>query len=60
MHANLMCGEYIKAGWVQYELPEVQANQCDSPAAHTTRPALGISLVVGAVAIFFVSLMLHT
>jgi hypothetical protein len=31
-HANLMCGEYIKAGWVSFKLTEMQSDQCDSPA----------------------------
>lgn len=31
-HANLMCGEYIKAGWVSYQLDELRSDQCDSPA----------------------------
>jgi len=31
-HANLMCGEYIKAGWVSYQLDETRSDQCDNPA----------------------------
>jgi hypothetical protein len=32
-HATLMCGEYIKAGWVEWDLSEVNSDQCDAPAA---------------------------
>lgn len=35
-HANLMCGEYIKAGWVSYQLDETRSDQCDSPAGEVS------------------------
>ncbi len=51
MHANLMCGEYIKAGWVSFELTELQSNQCDSPAGVSvfarTHTALSLLSVCG-------------
>jgi hypothetical protein len=50
LHANLMCGEYIKAGWVSFELTELQSDQCDSPAggsvfAPRTQPFLSLVCV---------------
>jgi len=45
-----MCGEYIKAGWVSFELTELQSDQCDSPAggsvfAPRTQPFLSLVCV---------------
>lgn len=41
-HSALMCGEYIKAGWVDYTKVEMEADQCDAPAA-TVRPYMWIT-----------------
>jgi len=56
-HANLMCGEYIKAGWVSFKLTEMQSDQCDSPAAPVARPLLWLILTATSLLSLVLALM---
>ncbi len=48
-HMALMCGEYIKAGWVEFDSVGKASGQCDSPAPGL-RPARLAALLLAAAA----------
>jgi hypothetical protein len=49
-HMALMCGEYIKAGWVEYDSVGRATGQCDSPAPALRPAGLTVLLLAAAAA----------